>query len=427
MTATSRLALAAAAVFLLPPAGKAQNLTQRIASAADGPVQFNFAARPGVCGNGRTYYSINGSSWYGTMNDATLRNEPCQPGPVRVVLGRAGKEIVDVNTYVGPVQSSPGVTDLGAVSTKDAADYLISLAARLDGRPGRDAIAPAMLGDSTTVTPQLLAIARDQSRARETRSTAINWLSRAPEERGGVSASQLAQALGAIARDENDNQQVRQSALRVLSRQENGEGIPALIEISRSTQDVWLGKQALTTLAQSGDPRARTYLRTAVQRDDLNDEMRVAAIRGIGRDYATSQDADFLRGLYAKLPSEKTKEAVLTALGDMGGSANAKWLMTIATNNDESIRLRRRAVQLSDRAGTPVGDIVSLYDRVDDPQMKEAVISALSQNGTKPAMDKLLAIAKTDPNYSMRRRAVNALAHSQDPRVKDALKEIVER
>jgi HEAT repeat protein len=427
MTGLSRLALAAAVVFLLPPAGKAQNLTQRIASAPDGPVQFNFAARPGVCGNGRTYYSINGSSWYGSVNDNTLRTEPCQPGPVRVVLGRAGKEIVDVNTYVGPVQATPGVTDLGAVPAKEAADYLVSLAARVDGRPGRDAIAPAMLGDSTTVTPQLLAIARDQSRARETRSTAINWLSRAPEERGGVSANQLAQALGTIARDESDNQQVRQSALRVLSRQENGEGIPALIEISRSTQDIWLGKQALTTLAQSGDPRARNYLRTAVQRDDLNDDMRVAAIRGIGRDYATSQDAEFLRGLYAKLPSEKTKEAVLSSLGEMGGSANAKWLMTIATSNNESIRLRRRAVQLSDRAGTPVADIVSLYDRVDDPQMKEALISTLSQNGTKPALDKLLAIAKTDPNYQMRRRAVNALGRSEDPRIKDALKEIVER
>src|SRR5262245_4958275 len=115
MTGLSRLTLAAAAVFLFPPAGKAQNLSQRIASAADGPVQFNFAARPGVCGNGRTYYSINGSSWYGTVNDNAFRTEPCQPGPVRVVLGRAGKEIVDVNTYVGPVQATPGITDLGAV------------------------------------------------------------------------------------------------------------------------------------------------------------------------------------------------------------------------------------------------------------------------------------------------------------------------
>jgi HEAT repeat protein len=426
MTAAHRL-VRLVAVALVPQAASAQNLAQRVSSAPDGPVQFSYAARPGVCGNGRTYYSVNGSMWFGSMNDNMLRSDPCQPGPVRVVLGRAGKEVVDVNVFVGPPQTSPGTADLGVVPAREAADYLLSLAARVDGRPGRDAITPAMLADSSTVTPQLLTIARDQSRARETRSSAINWLYRASDERGGVSPSQLAKALGDIARDENDNQQVRQSALRVLSRQENGEGIPALIDISRSTQDVWLGKQALGTLAQSGDPRARTYLRTAVQRDDLNDDMRVAAIRGIGHDYATSQDAEFLRGLYAKLPSEKTKEAVLSSLGEMGGTANAKWLMTVASNNDESIRLRRRAVQLSDRAGTSVADLSQLYDRVDDPQMKDAIISTLSNNGTKAATDKLLAIAKNDQNYTMRRRAINALGRSEDPRVKEALKDIVEK
>lgn len=428
MTATSRFALAAAAVvFLLPPStSHAQNLAQRVANAPEGAVQFQYAARPGVCGNGRTYYSVNGSMWFGTIND-NVRAEQCQAGPVRVVLGRAGKEIVDVNVFVGPPQPSGNTTDLGTVPAREAADFLLALAAKVDGRPGRDAISPAMLADSAVVTPQLLAIARDQSRARETRSSAITWMSRTADERGGVAPAQLAKALGDIARDENDNQQVRSSALRVLSRQENGEGIPALIEISRNTPDIWLGKQALTTLAQSGDPRARTYLRTAVQRDDLNDDMRVSAIRGIGRDYATTQDAEFLRGLYAKLPSEKTKEAVLSSLGEMGGTANAKWLMTVASDNNETVRLRRRAVQLSERAGTTVGDLSSLYDRVDDTQMKDQIISTLSSNGTKSAMDKLLAIAKNDQNYSMRRRAVSALGRSEDPRVKDALKDIVEK
>jgi len=418
-----------AAAILLPQAVVSQGLSQRIASAPDGAVQFAYAARPGVCGNGRTYYSINGSLWFGSMNDNTLRSDPCQPGPVRVVLGRAGKEIVDVNVYVGPApaQQSPGVTDLGTVPAKDAAEYLLSIAAKVDGRPGRDAITPAVLADSATVSPQLLAIARDQTRSRETRSSAISWLNRAPDERGGVSPSQLAKTLGDMARDENDNQQVRQTALHVLARQENGEGIPALIDISRVTQDIWLGKQALSVLAQSGDPRARTYLRTVVQRADLNDEMRVAAIRGIGREYATSQDAEFLRGLYTKLPSERTKEAVLESMGEMGGTANAKWLMTIAGNNDETLRLRRRAVQLSERAGSSVADLSKLYDQTDDPHLQDAIISTLSNNGTKAATDKLLAIAKTDQNYQMRRRAVNALGRSDDPRVKDALKDIVEK
>ena len=165
MTATLRF-VAVAALAFMPPAAGAQNLAGRISSAPDGAVQFTYAARPGVCGNGRTYYSINGSMWFGSMNDNTLRSEPCQPGPVRVVLGRAGKEIVDVNVFVGPLQTTPGAADLGVVPAKDAADYLMTIAARVDGRPGRDAITPAMLADSSTVTPQLLAIAKDQNRAR---------------------------------------------------------------------------------------------------------------------------------------------------------------------------------------------------------------------------------------------------------------------
>src|SRR5262249_55478772 len=148
---------AAVAVAVVPQIAVAQNLASRVASAPDGPVQFTYASRAGVCGNGRSYYSINGSMVFGSMNDNVLRSEPCQPGPVRVVLGRAGKEIVDVNTFVGPAQNSPGTTDLGAVSAREAADYLLSIAAKVDGRPGRDAITPALLADSSTVTPQLLA------------------------------------------------------------------------------------------------------------------------------------------------------------------------------------------------------------------------------------------------------------------------------
>ena len=418
--------LAGAALTIVKEPATGQTLARRIDGSAAAAVQFHFASRPPICGDGRAYMRVSSDGWISGSWDS-MRSLPCERGPVRVVLVRAGGETIRIETFAGPLAVDSTAADLGAGGSAEAAAYLMSIATGGEGRVARDALTGAALADSADISKGLMAIARDQSRARETRSSAINWLSRASDERGGVPPAQLAKALGDMARDENDNQQVRQSALRVLSRQENGEGIPALIEISRTTQDVWLGKQALSTLAQSGDPRARTYLRSAVQRDDLNDEMRVAAIRGIGHDYATSQDAEFLRGLYAKLPSEKTKEAVLSSLGEMGGTANAKWLMTIAANNDESVRLRRRAVQLSERAGTSIADLAQLYDRVDDPQMKDAIIATLSNNGTKAALDKLLAIAKNDPNYSMRRRAVSALGRSEDPRVKDALKDIVEK
>ena len=47
-------------------------------------------------------------------------------------------------------------------------------------------------------------------------------------------------------------------------------------------------------------------------------------------------------GEKAERAGEKTKDAVLESLAEMGGTANSKWLMTVAASNDESLRLRRR-------------------------------------------------------------------------------------
>ena len=428
----SSLGLAAAVAAGLTMAGDAgaQSLAQRVSSAPDGPVQFVFAARAGVCGNGRTYISTGPNQFSGTFNGSVsdvVRSDPCVNGPVRVVLGRADREVVDVNAYVGPPAATSGATDLGTVPAREAADYLLSLATKVDGRPGRDAIFPAMLADSVTASPTLLAIAKDQARSRETRRTAISWLGREIEERGGVSRGQVATALGTIARDESDNQSVRQQALSVLSRLESGEGIPALIEISRSTTDTWLGKQAMATLARSGDPRARQFLRTAVARTDIPEETRVSAIRGIGTEYATSQDAAFLRDLYGKLDSEKGKEAVLSSLAEMGGTENARWLLGIARNANEPLRQRKRAVQTAEKAGASGAELIALYDALQDSEMKSTLIGVYAQSGTKAATDKLLAIARTEPDYQLRKRTISYLGRSEDPRVKQALKEIVER
>ena len=57
-----------------------------------------------------------------------MRVDPCEPGPVRVLLDRADRQVIAVQTYVGPAQDAPGVTDLGAVSAQQAADYLFGLA-----------------------------------------------------------------------------------------------------------------------------------------------------------------------------------------------------------------------------------------------------------------------------------------------------------
>jgi len=137
---TKRLSQLAAALLVATAASAApalaQSLANRIASAADRSVQFSFPARPGVCGDGRTYISTGSGNFYGSFSTNTA--DQCQAGPVRVVIDLADRNVVALRTYVGAPLAvvDAGVTNLGTVTAADAADYAPwrSFACRRTGR-----------------------------------------------------------------------------------------------------------------------------------------------------------------------------------------------------------------------------------------------------------------------------------------------------
>jgi HEAT repeat protein len=430
MTRIGHLIAAAALVAVAGPSARAQSLAGRVDAAPDGRVQFNFAARPGICGNGRTYIQTGPNNYTGIFYGNTseyLRAEPCVAGPVRVVIDRADKMPLSIQAYVGPADTSlRGITDLGHVRAQDAADYLLSLATKVDGRAGREAIFPAILADSANTSQALVTIARNASLPRETRRSALSYMGRSTDGLQTIPTS-VTDPILAIARDETDNQSVRQQALSVLGRLDHGAGIPPLVQLSQQTQSNWLAKEAMQTLARSGDPRARQYLRSAVRRTDLPDEVLTVALRALGQDYATAQDAALVRELYPTLKTDRARESVFSALAEMGGSENTKWLVTLAQDGNEPLPMRRRAIEAASRAGAPITDLVKLYDSTTDPNMKETLISLYIRNGEKPAIDKLLSIVKGEESLSVRRHAISQLSRSEDPRIKQALQDIVTR
>jgi HEAT repeat protein len=435
-TSVKHLAVAAAFVAAVAPAASAQSLAGRVNSAPDGRVQFSFASRPGICGNGRSYIqtgpnSITGSvsyngNVYGNWNDG-MRADPCIAGPVRVVIDRADKLPLTVQTFVGPPDTTVrGVTDLGRVRSQDAADYLLSLANTVDGRAGRDALFPAMLADSANTAVTLVAIAKNTALPRETRRSALSYMGRSTDGMQTIPAS-VTDPILTIARDETDNQSVRQQALSVLGRLDHGAGIPALVQLSQQTQSQWLARESMSTLARSGDPRARQYLRTAVKRTDLPDEVLTVALRSLGQDYATAQDAALLREIYPTLKTDRTREAVFQALADIGGAENTKWMVNLAESGNASLETRRRALEAANRAGAPIAEMIKLYDTTTDPSMKQALITIYIRNGERAAVDKLLSIVKSEENLSVRRSAIQRLSSSDDPRIKQALQDLISR
>jgi HEAT repeat protein len=220
----------------------AQSIAARVSGAPDGQVRMSFAARAGVCGNGRsirTFDATDDWQW------------DCDPGPVHVVLTVRAREVVDVDTYVGGRwrARAAAAQDLGAVPAEEAADYLLSLAERNRGRAGRDAILGAVLADSAEVWPRLLRIARNRDQARETRKSAVFWL-------GQAAGEAAVEGLGDIISEPDDDTAVKESAIFALSQLRHGAGVAPLIEIARRNPDPRLRKKAIFWLGQSDDPRA---------------------------------------------------------------------------------------------------------------------------------------------------------------------------
>ena len=234
------LALLVIALHRSPSPSIAQSLADRVAAVGTGTVRFSFDAREGVCGNGRNI------STYSETSDW----EPwCQPGPVRVALRLSGREVVDLDTYVGGRwrASQQSATDLGTVTPAEAVAYLLTIARTGMGKVAEHAVLPIALADLET-WPDLLKLAKDNSRPRGVRKSAVFWLSQA-------AGNAAVQGLTGIVESDQDVE-VKKSAIFALSQVKDGDGVASLIQIARSNREPSLRKQAIFWLGQSEDPRA---------------------------------------------------------------------------------------------------------------------------------------------------------------------------
>ena len=237
--------LAAAAIALVvagvTPA-VAQSIAQRVDQAPDGTVRMSFAARRGVCGEGRNI---------STSRETDEWESECDSGPVRVALTVRAHRVIGIRTYVGGRWrvARAAMTDLGPVSAPAAAEYLLGLARQMDSDAGKDAVFPATLADSAVVWPGLLDIARSETAARATRRQAVFWL-------GQAAGEAATRGLDSLVYQDPLDRMVKEQVVFALSQRPRDEGVPVLLRVARTHPDPAIRKKALFWLAQSGDPRA---------------------------------------------------------------------------------------------------------------------------------------------------------------------------
>ncbi|MGD2155050.1 MAG: hypothetical protein PVG79_17430 [Gemmatimonadales bacterium] len=248
----SSVTVVGATVLLLAPPAMGQSIADAVNELRDGKVRMSFAARPGVCGDGYSSISMDGGrGWHVRRGHGDDWDVECEHGPVRVVLRVRDREVTEVDTYVGGRWREAGssTVDLGTVPVQQAVDYLLALARRSRGDAGEEALFPTLLADSVMVWPELLDMSRDRSLPHGTRKSAVFWL-------GQTAAEAATEGLTEIVYDDAAELEIRKMAIFALSQRPADEGVPALIEVVRTTRDPALVKNALFWLGQADDPRA---------------------------------------------------------------------------------------------------------------------------------------------------------------------------
>ncbi len=147
-----RSGAAVLAVMIAAPVG-AQGIASRVGSAPNGTVLITFAARAGICGDGRSYiaeaagspdgvtiYSTDGSSDYVSLSTGPgsfqSGMKTCEPGPVRVMLSIANH------------RPTAFVSMYDAIGDRTVKERLIAILAERGDRAGTDKLAAIAKGDA---------------------------------------------------------------------------------------------------------------------------------------------------------------------------------------------------------------------------------------------------------------------------------------
>lgn len=222
---------------------------------------------------------------------------------------------------------------------------------------------------------------------------------------------------------------VRRQAIDVLSRMPGDAAINALQQLMNDPDDQ-IQAAAVRSLMRSDNPRARAAMRQSlIDKRDAPERQRTEAIRSLSSDNMSPDDAAYLRTLYNRAgESDRIKEAILSALGNVPTEENMKFLMDVAQNQNESSSIRNTALRrITSRQNLTTENLIKLYDATDNRTMRNSLVDALSARGEPAAINKLLDIVKSSTDPEVRANAIQELLRKNDKTITQKVLDLIGR
>jgi HEAT repeat protein/TolA-binding protein len=208
---------------------------------------------------------------------------------------------------------------------------------------------------------------------------------------------------------------VRVEAIAWLPKVQGEAGVNMLEELLRTEQEDRIQRAVVRTLTSSDNAKARSSMRALIDRKDAPVSLRIEAVNAFNSDRATADDAAFLRNLYGKVDNDRVKEAIIGAIGRIGGVENDQWILNLAKNTNEPSQFRASAISRLMRSNIPIPDLMKLYEASDSYEIRSRIVSNLENRRETEAADKLIEIMRTTTEKNIKMQALNALSRRKEP------------
>jgi HEAT repeat protein len=224
------------------------------------------------------------------------------------------------------------------------------------------------------------------------------------------------------------SQSVREQAVFWMGQVRTDKAAAALEDIATNSPDLDLRAKAIHALHEQNSARGAALLRKLAESAQTPEQVREQSIFWLGQ-RRSWENAEFLRGLFTKMDkserNDDIRKKILFSLSQMRGFENDRWLLAIALDNTNSEDLRGHALWTAGQAGIAGSELVSVYDKLTDSDVKEKLIWVMSESRDRVATDKLVEIAQKDPDREMRKKALFWLGQKNDPRIRQILMDIL--
>jgi HEAT repeat protein/TolA-binding protein len=222
------------------------------------------------------------------------------------------------------------------------------------------------------------------------------------------------------------NADVRSSAIEYLGRTATDDALTALEDLLKNSDDTQIQRSAIRALANNPNPKARAGIKALIERNDVNVNQRIQALDALREEMATTEDVNWLQQLYPKVDNPQIRSRIISAMSRLGGSANEKFFTTLANNENESIEVRMSAIRTAGQT-MDIAALKRLYDQTGQRQLRSEIVRQMGNRREPETIDILGDIAKTGTDPQVRSSAITALMNKKDERATKLVLQLIDR